>query len=161
MVYYNMETIQLTSSHLHCLLTHLIICVSLWVMVLCAVLIDLWDRIYTQRKVHKKISSNRLRLTLDKVSEYWRFMLIAFIIDAIIFVACALLNYSAIPAFSMLFTAGLLLIEFKSLYEHAKERKSSIVDMNRLVQVIVEAVNDKDAKKAIKEIGNYLETTKK
>lgn len=156
-----MDTIHLTSDFLHCLSIHLIICVLLWAMMLLAIAIDLWDRIYTQRKTGKRVLSNKMRQTIDKVSEYWRFELIAFIIDAIVFVICALLNRTAVPVMSMLFTLGLLIVEFKSLYEHAKERKSHVTEMTQLVKVIVSAATDKDAKRAINEIGEYLESGKR
>ena len=54
----------------------------------------------------------------------------------------------------------LLIIEIKSLYEHAKERKSNLSDLNELIRVVVNAASDRDAKKAIKEIGEYLERDK-
>lgn len=48
----------------------LAICVALWVLMLLAILVDPWDRIYTQKTLGKSIKSHLLRVTIDKVSEY-------------------------------------------------------------------------------------------
>lgn len=138
----------------------LTICVALWVLMLLAILVDLWDRIYTQKTLGKSIKSHLLRVTIDKVSEYWRFMFIAFIIDIIIFIVSSALEYKALPFASIVFCLVLLVIEFNSLLEHARERRSKLSDVNKLIQIVVNAASDKDAKKAIREIGEYLEQSK-
>lgn len=61
----------------------------------------------------------------------------------------------------MIFVLAMICIECKSLFEHAKERRSNITDIKDLVQVIVTAATDKDARKAIKEIGQYLDSQDK
>lgn len=156
-----MEIITIPPSLVSNLSIHLIICVILWFLVISAISIDLWDRVYTQRKTGKKIESRKLRMTIEKFSEYWRFLLMAFAIDAVIFIVCVLLEYRAIPIMSILFCCGLLGIEAKSLFEHAKERKSNVTEMNKIISIIVNAASDKDAKEAIKNISDYLDTEKR
>lgn len=128
---------------------------------LSAIIIDLWDRIYTQNKLSKPIISHKMRITINKVLEYWRFSLVAFLVDVMVFIICVLLHRIPIPVTTMIFVLAMIGIEFKSLFEHAKERRSNITDIKDLVQVIVTAATDKDARKAIKEIGQYLDSQDK
>lgn len=148
---------EFTPQLLHSVATHLITCVIMWALVVSAIFIDLWDRVYTQKKTGRKIISHRLRMTLDKVGEYWRFLLIAFIIDAIIFISCALLGRHMFPIVTMLFAGALLVIETKSLIEHARERHSSAEDMEKIISSVVTAASERDAKNAIKAIVDYVE----
>ncbi len=156
-----MEIILISPEFVHNLCIQLFICVLLWFVVIFAIIIDLCDRIYTQKKTGKEIFSNKLRDTVDKVTEYWRFLLIAFLIDSVIFIVCTLLEYRPIPILSFLFSIGLSGVELKSLFEHAKERRSKVVEMQELIQVVVSAATDRDAKKAIKDISDYLNTNRK
>lgn len=141
---------------LHSVAVHLLVCVIMWLLVLAAIGTDLWDRVYTQKKLHKPLVSHRIRLTIDKVGEYWRFLVIAFIIDAVIFIACTLLNVRSLPVVSMLFAVVEIVIEVKSLVEHARERKSQVADIDQLVRTIVTAASDHDAKQAIKQVAEYI-----
>ena len=74
-----------------------------------------------------------MRKTLGKIGEYWRFLLIALIIDVVIFTSCSLLGVKTFPICTLLFSASLLIIETKSLIEHARERKSTAADMQRII----------------------------
>lgn len=155
-----MVELNMSDNFLHCIAVHLGICGILWVLIIAAILVDLWDRVYTNKKLGKKIESHKMRITLEKVSEYWRFMIIAFTIDMVTFIAFFFFQLPHLPYLSMLLCIVLLIIEIKSLYEHAKERKSNLSDLNELIRVVVNAASDRDAKKAIKEIGEYLERDK-
>lgn len=147
---------QFTPHFMYIVATHLIVCVIMWVLVFCAIFVDLWDRIYTQKKLGKPIDSHSMRKTLGKLGEYWRVLLIAFIVDAVIFIACTLLNIKTMPAITILVSIGLLIIEAKSLIEHAKERKSKIKDIQNIIQSVVKASSDKDAKKVIAAVADYI-----
>jgi hypothetical protein len=156
-----MEIILISPQIIHNICMQLLLSVGLWFLVICAILVDLWDRVYTQKKIGKPVFSDKIRDTVDKFTEYWRFLLIAFVIDSVIFVICTLLGHMPIPVLSALFSVGLVGVELKSLFEHAKERKSSVVEMQELIRVVISAASDRDAKKAIKDISNYLNTNKK
>ena len=54
----------------------------------------------------------------------------------------------------------LLIIEIKSLYEHAKERKSELVQLNDLMQIIINATTSNDAKDAIKSVSEFITKSK-
>lgn len=78
----------------------------------------------TAEKLKKPLFSHRMWKTIDKVGEYWCFLAIAFIIDTIVFVACALLGRYSAPFITIGFALIQLIIELKSLFEHARERKA-------------------------------------
>ena len=141
---------------LHSVAVHLLVCVIMWLLVIAAIGTDLCDRVYTQKVLHKPLDSHRIRRTIGKTGEYWRFLVIAFIIDAVIFIACTLLSIRSLPVVSMLFAVVECIIEVKSLVEHARERKSQVADIDQLVRTIVTAASDHDAKQAIKQVAEYI-----
>lgn len=145
----------------HKVAVHLLICVGMWCLVIAAIFTDLWDRVYTQKKLKKPLFSHRMRKTIDKIGEYWRFLVIAFIIDSVIFISCSLLGHNSAPFVTILFTLVQLAIEVKSLFEHAQERKASVADMQEIIKKVVEAGSDRDAKQAIKAVVDYIEDTSK
>ena len=147
--------LQFTPEFIHSVATHLITCVVMWALVVSAAFIDLWDRVYTQNKLKKPLTSHLMRKTLGKIGEYWRFLLIALIIDVVIFTSCSLLGVKTFPICTLLFSASLLIIETKSLIEHARERKSTAADMQRIIQSVVSAASDRDAKKVIQYVADY------
>ena len=98
-----------------------------------------------------------MRKTLGKIGEYWRFLLIALIIDVVIFTSCSLLGVKTFPyLYITVLSASLLIIETKSLIEHARERKSTAADMQRIIQSVVSAASDRDAKKVIQYVADYI-----
>ena len=102
--------LQFTPEFIHSVATHLITCVVMWALVVSAAFIDLWDRVYTQNKLKKPLTSHLMRKTLGKIGEYWRFLLIALIIDVVIFTSCSLLGVKTFPICTLLFSASLLII---------------------------------------------------
>lgn len=149
-------TFEFTAAFAHSVAIHLLVCAFMWGLVIAAISVDLWDRVYTQRKLGNSIYSHKLRKTIDKTGEYWRFLVIAFIIDAIIFISCTLLGLRSIPFVTILFTIVEVVIEVKSLIEHARERKSRVADLEKIVQTIVSAASEHDAKQAIKGVVEYI-----
>lgn len=150
-------TFEFSTAFVHSVALHLLICVGMWFLVIAAIFTDLCDRVYTQKKLKKPLFSHRMRKTIDKVGEYWRFLVIAFMIDAVIFVACTLLGYRSAPFVTLVFTIIQLIIEVKSLFEHARERKTSVAEMQEIIKKVVEAGSDRDAKQAIKAVVEYIE----
>lgn len=148
-------TINLEEVVIH-LFSHLEISVALWLLVIVAVLLDLWDGVYTAKVTHQRIHSHKLRVTVNKISEYWRLMLIGFLIDT----AGCLFPVYALPYLSILFCLGLICVEAKSMFEHVRKRRSQAVDVARIIQMLVECASEKDAKKLLKELGEYFGTDK-
>lgn len=128
--------------------------VFLWLILIAAILLDLWDGVHTARKMNEPIKSHRLRVTIQKITEYWRLMLIAALVDSV----GALFTFYNIPYLSILFCLCLVGVEAKSMFEHAKRRKSRTVEMKDILGIIIRAVNDKDADNAYRKIREYIGT---
>lgn len=118
-----------------------------------APLIDLWDGVYTAKKLHEPIRSHRIRKTVQKIGEYWRLMFIALLVDTF----GILFPWYALPYLSVAVTVGIIVIEGKSIWEHARRRKSELVQLKDIASRIIECANEKDAGKLIKAIKEELD----
>ncbi len=133
--------------------------VSLFVVL--AIMLDLWDGVHTAKVTKERVHSHKLRVTIDKMSEYWRFILIGFLIDCI----GLIFSFYIMPFVAVLFGTGLIVIEIKSMFEHAKRRKSHTTELPEILRKIVECANEKDAHDLVEKInelfaGKQIETTK-
>ncbi len=133
-------------------MTHLAVSVALWLLVIAAIMLDLWDGVYTAKVTHQRIHSHKLRVTIDKVSEYWRLMLVGFIIDTI----GVLFPVYALPFLSIVFCIGLIGVEAKSMLEHAKRRKSKALEAKDIISMVVTCASEGDANKLLSKINEYL-----
>lgn len=123
------------------------------ILVIVAILLDLWDGVHTAQVTKEPVHSHKLRVTIDKISEYWRFVIIGFLIDCI---GC-IFSFYIMPFMAVLFGVGLILIEVKSMFEHAKRRKSRTTDLPAILKKIVEAANERDARDVFEKITAVLE----
>lgn len=129
------------------------------ILVVFAIILDLWDGVHTAKVTKERVHSHKLRITIAKMSEYWRFILIGFLIDCI----GMIFSYYFMPFVAILFGAGLILIETKSMFEHAKRRKSHTTELPAILKKIVECIDEKDAHAIMEEILDDAQrcTTKK
>lgn len=104
-------------------------------------MLDLWDGVHTAKVTKERVHSHKMRVTIAKMSEYWRFIIIGFLIDCI----GMIFSFYVMPFVAVLFGAGLIIIEIKSMFEHAKRRKSHTTDLPDILKSIVNCANDKDA----------------
>lgn len=135
---------------------HFGINLGLWFLVIFAVLIDLWDAIYTARKLNIKVHSHKLRMTVNKMGEYWRIMLLGFVFDLI----GVIFPFYAYPYLSILICVGIVLIEMKSVWEHAVKRKSKAAQLPKIVGRIVECATTEEAEQLIKTIKDFYDDKK-
>lgn len=139
-----METI-LSFDKLHLFLgVFLAVCI----LVIGAIMLDLWDGVHTAKVTNQRVHSHKLRVTIAKMSEYFRFILIGFLVDCIGF----LFSPYTLPFVAVLFGVGLIIVEAKSMFEHANRRKSHAMQLPDIIQSIVECAHDKDAKKLVEQI---------
>lgn len=124
--------------------------VSLFVVL--AIMLDLWDGVHTAKVTKERVHSHKLRVTIDKMSEYWRFILIGFLIDCI----GLIFSFYIMPFVAVLFGTGLIVIEIKSMFEHAKRRKSHTTELPEILRKIVECANEKDAHDLVEKSMSYL-----
>ena len=114
-------------------------------IVIVAIMLDLWDGVYTAKRTHQRVHSHKLRVTIAKMSEYWRFLLIGFLVDCL----GVFFNFYFLPFVAVLFGAGLIVVEAKSMFEHANRRKSQMTDLPEIINEIIAAADKKDAQKVI------------
>lgn len=134
------------------LVQHFSVSVALWIIVIAAILIDLWDGVYTAKAMHIRIHSHKLRITVGKISEYWRLMLIGFCVDTV----GALFPAYSLPYLSVIFCVGLVCVEAKSMFEHARKRKSNTVEVKDMIRMIIDCTSEGDAKSIISRFGEYI-----
>lgn len=115
------------------------------ILVIIAIMLDLWDGVHTAKKTNQRVHSHKLRVTIEKMSEYFRFILIAFLVDCI----GVLFTFYVLPFVSVVFGVGLIAVEVKSMFEHASRRKSHTSQLPDLIKSIVECAHEKDAAKII------------
>lgn len=139
-----METI-LSFDKLHLFLA---VFFAVCILVIGAIMLDLWDGVHTAKVTNQRVHSHKLRVTIAKMSEYFRFMLIGFLVDCIGF----LFSFYTLPFVVVLFGVGLIIVEAKSMFEHASRRKSHATELPEIIQSIVECARDKDAEKIVKQI---------
>lgn len=114
-------------------------------VVIIAIMLDLWDGVYTANKTNQRVHSHKLRVTIAKMSEYWRFLLIGFLVDCL----GVFFDFYFLPFVAVLFGFGLLVVETKSMFEHANRRKSHMTELPDIINDIIRAVDKKDAEKII------------
>lgn len=76
-------------------------------LVIMAIMLDLWDGVYTAKRTGQRVHSHKLRVTIAKVSEYWRFLLIGFLADCLGF----LFSFYFLPFMALLFGMGLIVVD--------------------------------------------------
>lgn len=118
------------------------------IFVIIAIMLDLWDGVHTAKKLKDRVHSHKLRVTIAKISEYWRLMVIGFLLDCIGIV----FSFYILPFFAMLFGFGLIVIEIKSMIEHAKRRKSLTAELPDILHKMVACANEKDAHDLLEKI---------
>ena len=118
------------------------------ILVICAIMLDLWDGVHTARKTGQRVHSHKLRVTVSKMSEYFRFIVIGFLVDCL----GSLFSFYPLPIIAMLFGVGLIIVEAKSMFEHAKRRKSHATELPDIIRSIIDCAHEKDAKRLIEEL---------
>lgn len=123
------------------LYTHAVVTLLLWFVMFLSILIDLWDGIYTAKFLGEKIKSHTMRHTFQKAGEYWRLMLFGLLFDVI----GLLFTWYILPFMTMIITLGVLIIEFRSMMEHSKKRKSHAAELPDVIAEIIKAASRQDA----------------
>lgn len=125
------------------------------ILVIIAIMLDLWDGVYTAKKTNQRVHSHKLRVTIAKMSEYWRFILIGFLVDCL----GMFFDFYVMPFVAVLFGVGLIVVEGKSMFEHANRRKSHTTELPDILKSIVECAHEHDAKKIVEHITATMDTS--
>ncbi|MBD5283321.1 MAG: hypothetical protein HDS31_01740 [Bacteroides sp.] len=118
------------------------------IMVILAIMLDLWDGVHTARTIKERVHSHKLRVTIAKMTEYWRFIMIGFLVDCL----GVFFDFYILPFVSVIFGVGLIVVEAKSMFEHAGRRKSHTTELPDIIKLIVNCAHEKDARKIIEEL---------
>lgn len=128
------------------------ICLITCLLVVIAILLDLVDGLHTAHVLHQPIRSHRMRKTANKVSEYLRFVVIASILDCF----GMLFPVYHLPCVTITFGVILVIIETRSLIEHARRRKDHTADFADILNKIINAATEKDARHIVTQINSLL-----
>ena len=112
-----------------------------WLIMVVAVLIDLWTGVEKAKARHERVYSDRLRRTVVKIGEYWRVQLMFLLFD----VTGSFITAYNLPYASMLGTVCIVFIELRSVFENLREKKSSAAD---IPQALKDIINCRDIDKA-------------
>lgn len=115
------------------------------VLIIIASFIDMWTGIDAARANKEPIRSRALRKTVSKIIDYLRVVFFAVLID----VLGLFFPWYAIPYCVIIGTLGILLIEFRSVIENSKKKRSQAGEVVDMVARIIECATDKDAEKII------------
>ncbi len=125
-------------------------------LVIVAIMLDLWDGVYTARKINQRVHSHKLRDTISKMSEYWRFVISGFVLDCF----GSFFGIYSLPFITILFGVALVVIEIKSMFEHAHKRKSHTTQLPTVIKEIIHCAKEKDAIKIVEQLqktgGDYV-----
>ncbi|MEG1554766.1 MAG: phage holin family protein [Rikenellaceae bacterium] len=140
-----MEILKILSSHAT-------IIIVLWTLMIGVVMIDLWTGIDKARARAERIHSKGLRMTIAKIGEYWRVLVMFLFIDII----GVMLPWYVMPYASMICTLAIILIEIRSVIENLKEKKSSASHITEVVNEIISIDNSEKALSLLKKLKGEL-----
>lgn len=126
--------------------------IAVCILVIVAIMMDLWDGVYTAKTIGEQVHSHKLRVTIKKMSEYWRFIIIGFLIDCL----GLFFHFYILPFVVILFGVGLIVVEAKSMFEHARKRKSETSNLPELLKKIIAATTTQEAKDIMNNITEYV-----
>jgi hypothetical protein len=149
------------SGDFHALGEYVVIRVSItmvcWLFMVLATLVDFWSGVTTAKALKEPLMSHGFRRTITKISDYWRVLLFALMID----ILGAFLSFYYLPFLSMLCTLAIVIIEARSVVENSNRRRSHAAEVPSVVSDIVGALTKKDAMKAAKRVITLYEQSKK
>ena len=117
-----------------------------WILVVVAVLLDLWSGIDRAKALKERLKSDKLRRTIEKIGDYWRILAFGLILDIVASVLWRL------PYVSMLASAGCILIELKSVIENSRAKKSAVAKIPEVIASILKCNNKEEAANLIEKI---------
>lgn len=132
---------------------------GIYLLVLCAIVADLWSGIRKARKRCEVRSSYGFKRTVDKIARYYNALFALTVIDLMQILAVFYLDgyygyrIPIMPAISFIGAIGFGLIEVKSIYEKAED-KTQLAHMGDLAGRII--ANKDDLTEIGKAIADYM-----
>ena len=115
---------------------------GIYTLVIFVILADLWSGIRKAKRIKIKITSKKLRKTIDKIARYYNVLIVLTIIDILQMSAVWYLDIyykyliPMIPIVTILGAIGISCIEIKSIFEKA-ENKQEIKELGDLAEKII------------------------
>ncbi len=131
---------------------HIGVILLCWFLMFFSVLVDMWDGVQTAKFMGERVSSKGLRRTFSKAGDYWRMMLFGLMFDSL----GLLFSWYILPYMTMVITVGVLIIEFRSVWEHNKRKHSHAAEIPDIMERIVKCVTYKDAGDVYEVIKEYI-----
>lgn len=137
-----------------------------YILVLIAVMLDLWSGVRKARKTGKIRTSYGYRRTVDKLARYYNLLFLMTIIDVMqisgIWYAnvCYGHRWPLIPALTMFGAIGFGIIELKSIYEKAEDKEIHRItemtgqvitnrrDVEAVAQIVLSYIKNKEDEKS-------------
>lgn len=138
---------------------------GLYMMVLLAIMADLWSGVRKAKKNGIARSSYGFKRTVDKIARYYNVLLALTVVDAMQMGSLWYLekyysyNWPIFPVVTLIGAIGICLIEIKSIYEKSEDkvRIENVVnmtgkiitnkdDISEIVKAVVEYMNQPDTK---------------
>lgn len=138
----------LRSLDLTSLYRHIGVTLMCWLTMFFSVLVDMWDGVQTARFMKEKVDSKGLRRTFAKAGDYWRMMLFGLMFDSL----GLLFPWYILPYMTMVITVGVLVIEFRSVWEHNKRKRSHAAELPNVIANIIKCASEKDALELVNKI---------
>lgn len=139
---------------------------GIYVLVLLAIMADLWSGVRKAKKNGVARSSYGFKRTIDKIARYYNVMLALSVIDAMQMASIWYLekyygyHWPMFPVVTMVGAIGICLIEIKSIYEKAEDKvrienvasmAGKIItnkdDISEIVKTVIEYLNSDETKK--------------
>lgn len=143
------------------IITTLWITFGLYMLVLVAILADLWSGVRKAKRRGILRSSTGLRRTIEKIAKYYNTLLALTVIDAMQMGAVFYLDcyyswkWPFFPFITLFGAIALALVEVKSIYEKAEDK----VQIDNIVSVAGKVIkNRKDVQEVLTSIMKYLQS---
>lgn len=127
---------------------HMGVTLMCWLLMFVSVMVDMWDGVQTARFMGEKVSSHGLRRTFAKAGDYWRMLLFGAMFDSL----GLFFDWYILPYMTMVITAGVLTIEFRSVWEHNRKKRSHAAELPDVIAGIIKCASEKDALELINKI---------
>lgn len=132
----------------------LLIVVALWMLMLVAVMVDLWTGIERAKAANEYVNSGGFRRTFTKVGEYWRVLAMLLIVDII----GNIFPWYTFPYASILGTMAVIAIEFRSVIENLREKRSSAANIPDVIKQIIQCKDVAKAAELLQQLKGIADT---
>lgn len=131
---------------------YVLVILVMWVVMVLAVCMDLWAGVDSAKARREKIYSGGLRRTFAKLGDYWRIQVMALIFDLI----GSCMEWYNLPYASIIITAGIVLIEGRSVWENEKAKKSNVAKLPEAIREILNCSTAKNAEELLERLKKEL-----